>query len=158
MRKFLTILLFSTSSYAYCFQEAASFYGIHSSLLYAIAKVESSFHPYAINVNMKGKSLKSYYPRSKEEALYIIKELERRGYNNYDVGIGQINSRNIKRYNLRIEDLLDPCYNLYMAAFILRKNIDTYGYNWKAVYKYNGNPSYAWKIYKELKKMEVVKR
>ncbi|MCM8820184.1 MAG: transglycosylase SLT domain-containing protein [Candidatus Omnitrophica bacterium] len=158
MKQLLTILLFSTSSYAFCFQEAAAYYGVHPSLLYAIAKVESNFHPYAINVNSGGKSLRSYYPKTKEEAIYIIKELERRGYNNYDVGIGQINSRNIKRYNLKVENLLDPCYNLHMSAFILRKNIDTYGYNWKAIYKYNGNPSYAWKIYRELKKMEVAKR
>jgi len=65
-------------------------YGVPYETMYAIAKVESSLNPYAVNVERK-----SYYPKTEEEALRLIK-----GRENYDLGLMQINSYWVKKYGL----------------------------------------------------------
>jgi Transglycosylase SLT domain. len=135
--------------YNYCFEQAANKYGVNVKLLYAIAKVESDFNPYAINVNANGRSIKEYYPKNKYQAKIVLNYLLRHGYN-FDVGIAQINIINIKRWGLDPYALLDPCYNLDVSAKLLRELVDRYGLSWQAVWHYNGRPSYAYKVYHAL--------
>lgn len=108
-------------------------YNIHPNILWAIAKVESNFNPYAINRNANG---------------------------SYDIGIMQINSSWIpvlKRYGLSdVKQLWDPCYNIHIGAWVLSQCIEKHGYTWQAVGCYNAvSPakkirymSKVWQVYK----------
>lgn len=98
-------------------------YGVSYELLYSIAKVESSLHPYAVNVGGR-----SYYPETKEHALSLI-----RGKENYDVGLMQINSYWIGKFRLNPEWLLDPFYSAKWGAYILRYCQSKFGNTWRAV-------------------------
>lgn len=90
------------------------------STMIAIIKTESNFNPLAININNKGQRL-SYQAKDLNQATQWVNYLENHNYN-FDVGLGQINIKNIKRYGYKARDLLDPCANLKMAAHILASN------------------------------------
>lgn len=138
-----------------CFNEAAARYNIPPALLVAIAKVESGFRPWVMNINHNGQSVKVINPKTYEEAVYYLTYLHQNGYN-YDVGIGQINVANIRRFGINPVSLLDPCNNLMVSAYILRENINRYGFTWDAIWRYNGRRDYAYKVYKALVSMGLV--
>ncbi|GAB5045611.1 lytic transglycosylase domain-containing protein [Thermodesulfovibrio sp. TK110] len=115
-----------------CFIDAGNRYGVHPNLLWAIAKVESRFNPYAINKNANG---------------------------SYDIGIMQINSSWIpvlKAYGLTDpRHLWNPCYNIHVGAWVLSQCIKKFGYTWDAVGCYNASSKvkrvrYSQKVWKEL--------
>lgn len=87
------------------------------STLKSLVRVESSFNPYAINVNYGDKVVPP--TTSLSDALKLLKELESKGAN-FDVGLTQINSKNFGRLSLTAEQLLDPCTNLRAGAQILK--------------------------------------
>lgn len=140
-----------------CFKEASNEYNIPYQILIAIAKVESGFKPYVININQNGKSIKVINPKSLQEAILYLQYLHQNGFN-YDVGIGQINVSNIKRLGLNPINLLDPCNNIKVSAHILKENINKYGLTWEAIWRYNGRRDYAFKVYTALLSMGVVAR
>ena len=143
------ILTLPAKSYSYCFESASQRYGINPTLLWAIAKVESNFHPYAIAYRDKGKN-KSIYPNTLKLAKEWIDWLWEKGVD-FDLGLGQINRRNISAYGINPYSLLDPCYNLNWSAYILRTMIDRYGYTWEGISRYNGGGmSYALKVWKAM--------
>lgn len=154
--KFILLLFISLPSFGQdfsrCFLEASLKYNIPNPLLVAIAKVESNFRPWVININHNGQSIKVINPKSYEEAVYYLMYLHQNGYN-YDVGIGQINVVNIKRFGINPVSLLDPCTNIMVSAHILRENINKYGFTWDAIWRYNGRREYAFKVYKALVSM-----
>lgn len=102
-------------------------YGVSYETLYALAKVESNLNPYAVNVEGK-----SYFPRTKEEALYLIKGKEK-----YDIGLMQINSYWIKKFKLNPEWLLNPYYNAKWGAYVLKLCESKFGYSWRAIECYH---------------------
>lgn len=108
-------------------------YGVSYELLYAIAKVESSLNPYAVNVEGR-----SYHPKTKEEALSLI-----RGKKRYDAGLMQINSFWVKKLNLRPEWLFEAEFNAKLGAMILRYCMSFYGNTWRAVDCYHRGESRA---------------
>ena len=130
-------------------EEVANKENIPVRLLKAIVEVESSYNPLAIGVNKKSKGY-SLFPKTKQEARDLIEDLERQGMN-FDVGLAQINIRNIKRLGISIDLILDPETNLTIGARILKSLIKRYGLTWNAVWHYNGNKRYAYKIYGVLK-------
>lgn len=139
--------------YRECLHAAARTYRINSRLLDAIVRVENgNWNPYAISVNRHGQG----YPqrvRSYEEAVYVVTLLWQRN-ENFDVGLGQVNTINMERFKVHPVSLLEPCTNLRYAARILRESIDRHGYNWTAIERYNGiNPKYPWKIHQALKEI-----
>lgn len=85
----------------------------------AIVKTESNGNTLALGLN-NGKKLK-FQPRNYEQAVAWIIYLDKHGYN-FDVGLGQINIRNIKKYGYKAIDMLEPCKNLNLASLILKKN------------------------------------
>jgi len=122
----------SSEQISQCFQDAGTYYRVSPTLLWGIAKVESGFNPFAFNRNTNG---------------------------TYDIGIMQINSSHItrlKKMGLEDERLLwDPCYNIYVGAWILSHCIKAHGYTWEAVGCYNATTSwkrarYSQKVYKVL--------
>lgn len=89
------------------------------STLAAVVRTESGYRPWAIGVNGKAKLARQ--PVSREEAIATAKWLIARGYN-IDMGLGQINSANLKRYNVSVEEVFEPCRNLNVAGEILKAN------------------------------------
>ena len=116
-------------------------------LLNAIGIQESGMNPLAVNV-----AGKAHYPASRAEAVRIIQEAQAAG-KSFDVGMFQINSWWMERFDIPPESLLDPAINRQWALFILGDEIARHGLNWKAVGKYHSpnmerGRRYAWKIYR----------
>lgn len=107
-------------------------YGINSTLLRAIAWVESKNNPYAININGK-----SYFPKTRREAVEL---LDRITVHNFDVGIMQISNRYwLRRFNIDPEYLFDKDYCVEFGAYILFLEIQKHGYKWEAVGYYHSS-------------------
>jgi type IV secretion system protein VirB1 len=85
----------------------------------AIMRPESSFQPHAINVN--GQKRLARQPRSREEAVAWSKWLINQGYS-VDMGLMQINSKNIQRLGIPVEHIFEPCTNINTGAKILTEN------------------------------------
>ncbi len=136
----LLLLCSPGSALATCYEQAATRYQVNAQLLKAIAKVESSENPNAININ---RQFKSY---------------------NEDIGLMQINSRwlpELRSYGIQREHLFDACVNANIGAWILAKQIQTHGNTWKAVGAYHSatpalNQKYAQRVYSQLKKDGVL--
>lgn len=85
----------------------------------AIVKTESGFRPLAIGINRGGRLARQ--PETVEEAVITAKWLIDNGYN-IDLGLGQINSSNLRRVGLTVEEAFDPCKNIAAGAKILHGN------------------------------------
>jgi len=113
-----SFLFFCSPTYAHCWQEAGDRYGIEPELLQAIGIVESNLNPAARSKNKDG---------------------------SYDIGLMQINSRNIptlNRFNISEQQLIEnPCLSVMSGAWILAGFIRKKGYGWEAVGAYNAGLS-----------------
>lgn len=110
---FALSLLFACSCLANCFEQAGARYGIAPTVLMAISVVESGSNPVARNINRDGSE---------------------------DIGHMQINSRwlgALSTYGIGRIQLLDPCVNTYVGAWILAQNFSRFGYSWEAIGAYN---------------------
>ncbi len=87
--------------------------------LLSVVHTESHFNPYAIGVNAKGVAAPN--PGDRVSAAAVARSLIARGYN-IDLGLGQINSANLKWLGLSVDDAFDPCRNLAAAARVLASN------------------------------------
>ena len=96
-----------------CFDQAGKMYKVPPMLLQAIAWVESRYDKNAKNHNTNG---------------------------SVDMGVMQINSlwlEPLSEYGVETKHLYNACYNISVAAWILRKQINEVGYNWQAVAHYH---------------------
>lgn len=91
----------------------------HQVVMSAIVKVESSGKPLAIGLN-KGYRLQTQ-PKDEAQAKAWVEYLEKNNYN-FDVGLGQVNIKNIHKYGYKASDMLEPCLNLKISSDILDKN------------------------------------
>lgn len=87
--------------------------------LAAIVRTESQFRTFAIGVNGGAKLARQ--PSTKEEAVVTAKWLIANNYN-IDMGLGQVNSANLAKTGLSVEEAFDPCKNLAAAGKILTWN------------------------------------
>lgn len=83
-----------------------------------LIRTESRGNPLALGLN--GARLR-FQPRSESQAIAWVRYLDKHNYN-YDVGLGQVNSNNIRKFKLKPEQLLDPCLNIKVSAYILTQN------------------------------------
>ncbi len=86
--------------------------------LLSVVQVESRFEPLAIGVN--GESRIAISPTSVEEAVAKAAALIAAG-RNVDLGLAQINSRNLSWLGLSLREVFHPCTNLAAAARILQE-------------------------------------
>lgn len=89
---------------------------IEPAIIAAIVQRESARNPFAIGT---GKAARlSHQPTAKEHALHVSAILERAGLH-FDVGLGQINSRNLARFGVTVEQALDPCRNMQLMQRVI---------------------------------------
>ncbi len=103
----------STPAHADCYDEAAKYQKVNPLILRAIAWQESHNTPDAINRNANG---------------------------SVDYGIMQINSIHLSRlaqYGITKDTLMQPCKNVYIAAWHLRQKMNKFGNTWAAVGAYH---------------------
>lgn len=84
--------------------------------LEAVINVESRGNPLALNVN--GLSLQPPPARDAREAAKVAASFIARGYS-VDLGLMQVNSRNLVTLGLTLQQVLDPCTNIRGGATIL---------------------------------------
>lgn len=82
----------------------------------AVVLHESGGNPYAIHINGGGRL--SRQPDSFAQAVATAGALVRKGYS-IDVGLAQINSRNLPRLGLSVAQVFNPCVNLQAMQAIL---------------------------------------
>ena len=87
--------------------------------LEAVIRVESGGNPLDLNVN----HLAGRQPHAETvaDAVRIAKAYIRLGYS-VDLGLMQVNSRNLASLGLTIEQVMDPCTNIRAGATILTAN------------------------------------
>jgi type IV secretion system protein VirB1 len=85
-------------------------------VLTSIARVESGYDSFKISVN--GPHSQSFGPNSRREAIALAYQLILDG-KNIDLGLAQINSKNMTWLGASIDDLFDPCKNLMAASKIM---------------------------------------
>jgi len=103
----------SANAHADCFDEAARYQKVNPLILRAIAWQESRNRPSALNKNTNG---------------------------SVDYGLMQINSvhlSTLSRYGIDRDTLMEPCKNVYIAAWHLRRKMNRYGNTWQAVGAYH---------------------
>ena len=81
----------------------------------AVIAVESGGNPYAIGVI--GASLQRQ-PRNAAEAVATVTALDAAGWN-YDLGVAQINKKNLAKYGLDFRSAFDACRNVQAMQSIL---------------------------------------
>jgi len=86
-------------------------------VLEAIIRTESSFHPLALHVN--GNVRLRSAPKSAAQAAAWSTWLIKQGYS-IDMGLMQINSHNLASLNLTTEGAFDPCQNVRAGAALLQ--------------------------------------
>jgi hypothetical protein len=135
---------------AFCFTEAGERYGVAPELLQAIAKVESSLNPRAINDRHKTAT------------------------GSIDIGLMQINSSHLKRlstWGITQDSLLnDPCLNVMVGAWLLVQHMAQHGHDWNGIGSYNASctrlkgqdcvdarNSYSWKVYRALQRVQAAR-
>ena len=125
-----------------CFEHHGRRYGLDAELLRGVARVESGMRPEARNNT----------------------HIERTGTR--DIGLMQINTSLLPKlagFGIREQDLLDPCTNIEVGAWVLSDAIRRHGDTWQAVGAYNAactqlkgkacteaRSRYAWAVYKRM--------
>lgn len=84
----------------------------------AIVQTESQGFEWALNVNGFGRKI---VPASREKAIALARHYIAKGHS-VDLGLGQINSRNMKALGLTWDNVFDPCTNIAAAGAVLSGN------------------------------------
>lgn len=82
-------------------------------VLKKIVKHESGGQPLAVGLNSDLLQLKKQ-PKNQQQAEELIRVLDAAGLS-YDVGVGQVNSKNLSRWGIDPVSALDVCHNLELA-------------------------------------------
>ena len=85
----------------------------------AVVRTESQDNELAINVN--GLARKVAQPVSVAQAIEVARSYVAKGYS-VDLGLGQINSRNMKALGLTWDTVFEPCTNIAAAGAVLSGN------------------------------------
>jgi len=99
------------------FVEVGQSLSIPVHVLLAIAEYESKYWPWAVNI--KGKS---FWPSTKGEALTLVQ-----GQKSFDIGIMQVNSWWLQKFNISPDQAIEPELNIYLGAVILNDCKNRFG-------------------------------
>jgi soluble lytic murein transglycosylase-like protein len=120
-----------------CFDAAAKYQHLNPIVLRGIATVESQNNPHAIR-------------RDKNHTT--------------DLGMMQVNTVHmpeLNKHGVHKRDLMDECKNIYVGAWLLKREINKFGYTWKAVGGYHSETpdlrdEYALKVKKVVMQLASV--
>lgn len=115
---FLLTLLYPAITQADCIQEASQFHTVNPTVLRAIILIESGGKAHTISKNSN---------------------------DTYDYGVGGINSillPELKTHGIAPTDLMNPCVNVYVTAWHLRKKIAQHGNTWYGIAAYHSATPY----------------
>lgn len=93
--------------------------GVAPATIAAVVQTESQGSELAINVNGLGRKIAQ--PTSVAQAIEVGRAYVAQGYS-VDLGLGQINSRNMKALGLTWETVFDPCTNVAAAGAVIAGN------------------------------------
>lgn len=110
--------MFDTTPYQECIVE------VHPSTVQKVIAVESGGNLLALNINGTQQPQK---PTTKAQAIKVAHDYIQRGYS-VDLGLMQVNSKNLSRYGVTVEDMFEPCANLKIGSRIL---YDAYQRAWQ---------------------------
>jgi len=116
-----------------CIIPAATVHQVNEHVLRAILKIESNLNPRAVGKNTNG---------------------------SIDVGIAQINSihfRELSKFGVKPEHLLDACVGTYVAAWLLRSVIARHGNTWEGIAHYHSGTPYFNRRYQILLANELIR-
>ena len=88
---------------------------VHVDTLAAVARTESSFNTLAVGDNSAGRS---YSPAGPQQAVVIATALLRQGHS-IDLGLMQVNSKNLRGLGMSVAEAFDACKSLAAGARIL---------------------------------------
>lgn len=86
----------------------------------AIIQVESRGDPWAIGINVPDQDSRSAHPTSVAAAMRVVKAVLAQG-GSVDLGLMQVNNRNLKALGYGIEEMFDPCTNIRAGTLILQE-------------------------------------
>lgn len=89
--------------------------------LLSVASAESGFDALLVAVNTRPRRV--FHPDTRAAATQLAARLIRDGLS-VDLGLGQINSRNLARLGLSPTDAFDPCRNLAASSRLLREGYE----------------------------------
>lgn len=89
---------------------------VHPETAWRVIKHESRGNPYVIGIN--GPYRLTRQPRNRQEAVDTARLLIDNKVS-IDMGLGQINSKNLQWLGLTVEDVFDPCKNLKAMQTVL---------------------------------------
>ncbi len=113
------------------FDDPCIAYQIPKELALAIARQESGYHPWILNI--AGRDVR---PVSKEDAVRRAKDALHAGLS-CDIGLMQINSYWLRKYGWTPEQVIEPNNNVRIGLWILAQEIQRHGFNWRAVASYH---------------------
>lgn len=93
---------------------------VETGTVQAIVKQESGGNPNAIGVT---KAKLSHQPRTPQQAIHVASILQKAGIE-FDVGIAQIRTTNLRKFGVSVEQALDPCTNMKLMQALL---LESYG-------------------------------
>lgn len=99
---------------------------VHPITMSKLIRVESAGRYFAVSDDgpaglpwsQRKKLIRSYNPKSYEEAVVVARRLRDTGHL-FGLGLAQVSSRNLARFGLTLEQALDPCTNLRTGSEIL---------------------------------------
>lgn len=97
-------------------------------IMQKIIKHESGAKQFAIGINVGNGTSKSLFADDQATAVAWSKELLQR-YPSIDMGFGQINSKNLQKLGINIEQVFDACTNIKSAHTIFKQNLSATGGN-----------------------------
>ena len=133
--------LFPATARADVFTRPARLLGVDPYLAMAVARVESDWHPWCVNIEGK-----DYRAKSLAEAATLAKRALVLG-KSLDVGLMQINSYWLRKWQIPLERVLDPATNVTLGLCILKYEMRRYGSTWKAVGAYHSKNTARQKRY-----------
>lgn len=86
----------------------------------AVIQVESAGNPLAMGINLPGQLSRSFRPTDTVMAKRVANAVLARG-GSVDLGLMQVNNRNLKALGYQIEEMFDPCINIRAGALILQE-------------------------------------
>jgi type IV secretion system protein VirB1 len=101
----------------------------HADTMAKIIKHESSNRQFAIGINVGDGTSKALFAPDEATAVIWSKDLLKRGYPSIDMGYGQINSLNLSKLGISIDQIFDECTNVKASHQIFTNNLTATGGN-----------------------------